>query len=60
MCVGVCGLPILWLRCAVGGADFDLVLNVNLRGIFLCAKAVLPLMLANNYGRIVNIASVAG
>jgi len=40
--------------------DFMAVINVNLTGIFLCCKAVLPHMLSKNYGRIVNIASVAG
>ncbi|MCH9045547.1 MAG: SDR family oxidoreductase [SAR324 cluster bacterium] len=41
-------------------ADFDRVLDVNLRGMFLCIRAVLPVMLAANYGRIVNIASISG
>ncbi len=33
---------------------------VNLRGVFLCTKAVLPAMMAQRSGRIINIASVAG
>ena len=36
------------------------VMQVNLTGTFLCCRAVVPHMLANGYGRIVNIASVAG
>ena len=36
------------------------VININLTGTFLISKAVVPIMLENNYGRIVNIASVAG
>jgi 3-oxoacyl-[acyl-carrier protein] reductase len=36
------------------------VLDINLNGTFYCNKAVVPLMKANGYGRIVNIASVAG
>ena len=41
-------------------SNFDAVLSVNARGIFLGCKTVLPFMLKRNYGRIVNIASVAG
>ena len=36
------------------------VLAVNLKGTFNCCKAVAPMMIAQNYGRIVNIASIAG
>lgn len=36
------------------------VLDVNLNGLFYCCREVLPFMSANGYGRIVNIASVAG
>jgi 3-oxoacyl-[acyl-carrier protein] reductase len=36
------------------------VIDVNLNGLFLCNRAVVPVMLQNDYGRIVNIASVAG
>jgi len=36
------------------------VIDVNLHGVFHCNRAVVPLMLARDYGRIVNIASVAG
>jgi NAD(P)-dependent dehydrogenase (short-subunit alcohol dehydrogenase family) len=37
-----------------------LVIDVNLNGLFYCNRAVVPFMLKNDYGRIVNIASVAG
>jgi NAD(P)-dependent dehydrogenase (short-subunit alcohol dehydrogenase family) len=40
--------------------DWDEVLAVNLTGAFLCAKAVLPDMIARRSGKIVNVASVAG
>jgi len=40
--------------------DWARVLAVNLTGAFNCCRAVAPLMMARNYGRIVNIASVAG
>ena len=36
------------------------VLRINLDGPFMCCKAVVPGMIAQNYGRIVNIASIAG
>ncbi|PYX57126.1 MAG: 3-oxoacyl-ACP reductase [Acidobacteria bacterium] len=36
------------------------VIDVNLNGVFHCCRAVVPLMLKHGYGRIVNIASVAG
>ena len=36
------------------------IMAVNLDGPFHCCRAVVPYMIANNYGRIVNIASVAG
>ena len=36
------------------------VLDVDLTGVFLCCRAVVPAMLAQRYGRIVNIASIAG
>jgi 2-dehydro-3-deoxy-L-rhamnonate dehydrogenase (NAD+) len=36
------------------------VVDINLNGLFYCCRAVVPHMLANDYGRIVNVASVAG
>ena len=36
------------------------VVDINLNGVFYCCRAVVPFMLANAYGRIVNVASVAG
>jgi 3-oxoacyl-[acyl-carrier protein] reductase len=36
------------------------VIDIDLNGVFLCDRAVIPGMRARNYGRIVNIASVAG
>lgn len=41
-------------------ADWDRVIDVNLNGVFYCNRAVVPHMLRSNYGRIVNIASIAG
>ena len=36
------------------------VLNTNLNSTFYCCKVVIPHMIKNNYGRIINIASIAG
>jgi 3-oxoacyl-[acyl-carrier protein] reductase len=41
-------------------ADWDLVLNVNLKGAFNCCKAVVRQMMKQRYGRIVSITSVVG
>lgn len=40
--------------------DWKRVIDINLTGPFLVARAVVPLMKRQNYGRIINIASVAG
>jgi 3-oxoacyl-[acyl-carrier protein] reductase len=44
----------------VDPADFDRVMALNVRAMFLCIRAALPAMRKADYGRIVNIASVAG
>ncbi len=36
------------------------VMDINLNGVFYCCRAIVPHLLANGYGRIVNISSVAG
>ena len=41
-------------------ADWQRVIDLDLTGVFLGCKAVVPLMLAQGYGRIVNVASIAG
>jgi 3-oxoacyl-[acyl-carrier protein] reductase len=40
--------------------DWQHVLNINVIGLVLCCKAVLPGMIQRRYGRIVNVASIAG
>ena len=40
--------------------EWDKVIKLNLNSVFYCCKAVVPHMAKNNYGRIVNIASIAG
>ncbi|HEY0424603.1 MAG TPA: SDR family NAD(P)-dependent oxidoreductase [Rhodopila sp.] len=41
-------------------AAWDRVIDINLKGVFYCCHAVVPFMRTNGYGRIVNIASIAG
>jgi 3-oxoacyl-[acyl-carrier protein] reductase len=41
-------------------ADWDAVIAVNLKGVFACTQAVAPHMIRQQYGRIVNAASVVG
>ncbi|MFM8700596.1 MAG: SDR family NAD(P)-dependent oxidoreductase [Hyphomicrobiales bacterium] len=36
------------------------IIDIDLNGVFYCCKAVVPNMIANGYGRIVNVASIAG
>ena len=40
--------------------DWNSILDINLNGTFYCCKSIVPSMIKNNYGRIVNIASVSG
>ena len=40
--------------------DWDFIMNVNLRGTFHTCHEVFPVMVENNYGKILNIASIAG
>jgi NAD(P)-dependent dehydrogenase (short-subunit alcohol dehydrogenase family) len=64
------GLHILVNNAGIGGgqhrlhelepADFDRVINVNLRGTFLCSKYAIPHFLGQHDGRIVNTASTYG
>ena len=64
------GLDILIASAGITGAtvpvkDFPLeswrrVIDINLNGVFYCCRAVVPFLMENGYGRIVNIASVAG
>jgi len=41
-------------------SDWDIVINVNLKGAFNCSKAVIRQMMKQRYGRIINISSVSG
>mgnify|MGYP001154018220 CR=1 FL=1 len=41
-------------------SDWDIVININLKGAFNCAKAAIRPMIKQRYGRIINISSVSG
>jgi NAD(P)-dependent dehydrogenase (short-subunit alcohol dehydrogenase family) len=41
-------------------ADWDRIVDMNLKSVFLCSQAVLPTMLKQKYGKIVNISSIYG
>jgi NAD(P)-dependent dehydrogenase (short-subunit alcohol dehydrogenase family) len=55
---GIESVPILLKDLAE--EQWDRTLGVNLKGVFLCCKAVIPQMMKQNAGRIVNIGSLAG
>ena len=40
--------------------DWNKIIEINLNGTFYCCKSIVPYMIKNKYGRIVNIASVSG
>ncbi len=55
---GIVGRSVRWWE--LTRADLDTVMAVNLTGPFLLCRAVVPTMLKRRYGRIVNVASIAG
>ncbi len=56
-CAGITRATPIW---ETNMDEFDLVLNVNLRGGFVCLQAVLPGMMQRRYGRVIWISSIAG
>ena len=44
----------------IGEDDWDRVMDVNLKSVYLCCKAVLPYMKRSGWGRIINLGSLAG
>lgn len=64
------GIDILVCSAGVAGANANVweypidewrrVFDINIHGLFYCNRAVVPIMQRNDYGRIVNIASIAG
>jgi NAD(P)-dependent dehydrogenase (short-subunit alcohol dehydrogenase family) len=55
---GVTSLPTRTHELSI--AEWDRVTNINLRGVFLCTRRALPMMMARKRGSIINIASIAG
>ena len=57
-CAGIAGAAKkLWEYSA---ADWQEVIDIDLTGVFNCCRAVIPGMMSRNYGRIVNVSSIAG
>jgi NAD(P)-dependent dehydrogenase (short-subunit alcohol dehydrogenase family) len=57
-CAGISGTPAKIHSMPV--EDWDKLISINLRGVFLCLRAVIPVMLRQGRGCIINIASVRG
>jgi 3-oxoacyl-[acyl-carrier protein] reductase len=58
--VNVAGIVSMGPAATLAEAEWDRVLDVNLKGSFLCCQAVIPAMRAQRYGRIVNLGSIIG
>ncbi len=54
------GITIDKLAIRTSDSDWDKVLNTNLKGYFNCIKSVLPYMIKQRFGKIINISSVIG
>jgi 3-oxoacyl-[acyl-carrier protein] reductase len=54
------GVAILKTLLDTYDSDWDNVINNNLKSAFLCSREVLPIMIKNNHGTIVNVSSIAG
>ena len=59
-CAGVIGASDWGSRPILNDQDWDLIHQVNVRGLMRVTDAVVPSMIKRNYGKIVNIASIAG
>jgi len=58
--VNAAGIGVFGKVTEFSDADYDVILDTNLRGIFMACRYVLPSMIARGKGDIVNIASIAG
>jgi len=57
---GLAEKPFVSLLVEMPEQDWDKILNVNLKGVFYCSRAVLPKMIEQRYGKIISLASIAG
>jgi 3-oxoacyl-[acyl-carrier protein] reductase len=57
-CAGIGRPPMLIYD--ISEEEYDRVVDINMKGIFLCCQAIAPHMKENNYGKIINISSQAG
>ncbi|MBN2547453.1 MAG: 3-oxoacyl-[acyl-carrier-protein] reductase [Spirochaetes bacterium] len=60
ICVNNAGISINSLTMRTSADDFDKVINVNLRSVFLVGKEAQLIMMKKKYGRIINISSIVG
>ena len=58
--VNVAGIVSFGAAATLDEAEWDRVIDINLKGTFLCCQAVIPAMQAARYGRIINLGSVIG
>ena len=56
-CAGICHVTPLK---DAAGEDWDMQIDINLRGTFLCCREALAMMEPNRYGKIVNVTSISG
>jgi 3-oxoacyl-[acyl-carrier protein] reductase len=54
------GVSLVKMLCDTSEEDFDRVMDINLKGAFLTSKEAMKNMVHNKWGRIINVASVAG
>ena len=57
-CAGI-GRPPMLIN-DISEEEYNRVVDINMKGIFLCCQAIAPHMKENNYGKIINISSLAG
>lgn len=60
ICINNAGISINSLTMRTSAGDFDKVISVNLRSVFLVSKEAMLMMMKNKYGRIVSISSIVG